>query len=733
MFSSLRARLVALVLIAVVPAFAVILYTGIEQRANDRDKAEQDALRLVELTAAQEGQFIEGGRQLLSGLALIPEIRSHDAAGCAALLSQLVAEEPRYSGLAAADANGDAFCIAPPAPAPVNISDRLYFQRAMQSKDFAVGEYVIGRASGKPTLGLGYPIFDADGGLKTFLVASVDLAWLNDLAAEVDLPDGAALTIIDGQGTVLARYPELDSVVGRPLPVTPLAQAILAEGTGTTQASGIDGVERLYAFAPLGDASQAGAYVSVGISTDAAFANANSVLLRNLIALAGVAVLALMAAWAVGDLFIVRNIRGLIAAAARLGAGDLTARAMRPHRTGELGQLALAFNDMAGNLEVRERERAEAGQALRKSEERFRSLVEQLADGLVAVDREGSITMMNAAAQGMFGYDSDEVLGQPIELLLPEQAGQAHVAHRNGYMGERTPRPMGTGLDLRGRRKDGSEFPVAISLTPLETGDGPLVAATVTDMTQRKEAEDQLQRAMDELTRSNMELEQFAYVASHDLQEPLRMVSNYTQLLARRYGDQLDEAAHEFIAYAADGATRMQQLIDDLLAFSRVGTRGKEFAPTDCEAVLERTLDNLRPSIEGAGATVTHDALPTIPADGVQVGQVFQNLITNAIKFRGVEPPRVHISAKQQAQEWLFAVTDNGIGIDPEYAERVFVIFQRLHGREEYPGTGIGLSVCKKVVERHGGRIWVEPAPDGGATFAFTVPARHEVAELAAA
>ena len=201
------------------------------------------------------------------------------------------------------------------------------------------------------------------------------------------------------------------------------------------------------------------------------------------------------------------------------------------------------------------------------------------------------------------------------------------------------------------------------------------------------------------------------------------MVASYTQLLARRYGDKLDDDAREFIGFAVDGVTRMQALINDLLAFSRVGTRGGTFERTDANLVLERVLVNLGPAIEEAGAEVTSDPLPTVTADAGQLGQVLQNLIANAIKFRRPgDAPRVHLSARRERGEWLFSVADNGIGIAPEFAERIFVLFQRLHKRDEYPGTGIGLSICKKIVERHGGRIWLESTPGEGTTFLFTIP-----------
>jgi light-regulated signal transduction histidine kinase (bacteriophytochrome) len=249
-----------------------------------------------------------------------------------------------------------------------------------------------------------------------------------------------------------------------------------------------------------------------------------------------------------------------------------------------------------------------------------------------------------------------------------------------------------------------------------------LLYSIVHDVTERKRIEREFAKRTNELARSNSELQQFAYVASHDLQEPLRMVISYLTLLEKRYRDQLDPDAREFIHYAVDGGKRMKYLIDDLLAFSRVDTGGKEFVPVDMNALVAKTIHLLKIPIEEGDAKVVADPLPTIEADESQMVQVMQNLVANAIKFHGASPPEVRISATVGAGEWIFAVQDNGIGLNLQYSDKIFQMFQRLHNRDQYPGTGVGLAIVKKIVERHGGRIWVESELGKGATFFFSIP-----------
>jgi light-regulated signal transduction histidine kinase (bacteriophytochrome) len=314
-----------------------------------------------------------------------------------------------------------------------------------------------------------------------------------------------------------------------------------------------------------------------------------------------------------------------------------------------------------------------------------------------------------------------------VKSIIPEGFAERLIADGARSAADALAQQIGTGTELIGRRKDDSVFPLEIMLSPLESSEGILVTAAIRDITERKKSEEHLVKTVGELKHSNEELQQFAYVSSHDLQEPLRMVASYTQLLAKRYKGRLDSDADEFIAFAVDGCNRMQGLIHDLLAYSRAGTNGKAFCEVSAEDALQGALTNLRITIKQSGAVVSHDSLPAIQTDETQLTQVFQNLVGNAIKYRSAELPRVHISATTNGDnEWIFSVRDNGLGIDPQYFERIFILFQRLHGRTEFEGTGIGLAICKKVVERLGGRIWVESQPEKGSTFYFALPERSE-------
>ncbi|MGA2043413.1 MAG: ATP-binding protein [Roseiarcus sp.] len=359
---------------------------------------------------------------------------------------------------------------------------------------------------------------------------------------------------------------------------------------------------------------------------------------------------------------------------------------------------------------------------LGQMEARYRGLLEAAPDAMVVVNQAGRIVLMNVQAEKQFGYRREQAIGEPVTSIIPVGFAERLVSDGMRSEQESIEQQIGTGMELIARRRDGSEFPIEIMLSPLAGDQGILVTAAIRDITKRRNADAYLLHKVEELNRSNEELAQFAYVASHDLQEPLRMVASYTELLARRYKGRLDADADEFMAFALDGARRMQQLIKDLLTYSRVASNQRQLRETSSQGALTHALHNLRAAIKDAAANVTSGPMPEVLADETQLAQVFQNLIGNAIKYHRGGSPTVHVSAVRDGpREWKLSVRDNGLGIAPEYFEKIFGMFQRLHHRDDFSGTGIGLAVCKKIIEQHGGKIWVDSEPGRGSNFQFTL------------
>jgi PAS domain S-box-containing protein len=412
-----------------------------------------------------------------------------------------------------------------------------------------------------------------------------------------------------------------------------------------------------------------------------------------------------------------------------------------------------ALRDKAGNL----RGFSEFSHDLtesKESEAKYRGLLEAAPDAMVVVNQGGEIVLVNLQAEKQFAYRRDELVGQKVKNIIPEGFAERLIADASRSVADALAQQIGMGIELSGRRKDGSRFPIEILLSPLESAEGILVTVAIRNISARKKSEQDnmelenhatvLQRSRDELElrvdertkelafanqvleQSNLELKQFAYIASHDLQSPLRSISGFVQLLKSEYEGKLDEQGQDWIRRTVQSIGQMQTLIRDLLSYSGVDARSRPFARIPFLDIVNDALTLLDSSIHDSVGRVTWGELPEIMGDRSQLVQLIQNLIGNGLTYRSDKPPRIHLSAQRSGEEWIFSVRDNGIGIDPKYCEQIFEIFKRLHGQKEYPGTGIGLAVCRRVVSRHGGKIWVKSEPGHGSTFYFTIPERTE-------
>ena len=740
---SLRGRVMILIALAFLPVAALEVNTAMEQRRRTLEEVEEEAVRLARLVGSNQQAVFEGARQLLMTLARVDAIRYHRIEACKPLLRSLQRQNPLYANIGTTDGSGVIQCSAIPLRGPVNVSDRAYFQRTLRTREFSIGEFQTGRITGAATLNMGYPLLDDSAKPVGVVFVALDLRALSMTGARIMLPPGGTMSMTSENSIYLMRFPDPDQWLGK----TESAPGALIhpgddrEAVGA--ASGADGVTRVYAVERLSVPAPAVFYVRVGIAEQMSLAGFALRLLRRLGLVTAIVVVALAGAWMLGSAFIVRPARHLLDVVRAVSAGNLSVRSHVGIGTGEFREIGAAFNQMADALARRIEELDEARRALAHARDDLESRVEmrtaelqraqetlQLRNRAIASvnsavivtdpnQPDNPVVDVNPAFERITGYSENEAIGRNCRFLQgPETDPATTEAIRRGIQQEQDVQVV-----IKNYRKDGAAFWNEVKIAPVRDMAGRLThfVGVLTDVTARIQAQENLERAAEELRRSNEELEQFAYVASHDLQEPLRMVASYTQLLARRYKDKLDQNGQEFIAYAVDGAKRMQGFIHDLLLYSRVGTHGRPFERLNVAVALHRALENLRYAIAEKNAEVVVGPMPEIGADLVQLTQLFQNLIGNALKFSRAVPMRIEVNAVHRYPEWEFTVADNGIGIDPEDCERIFVIFQRLHTRQEYEGTGIGLAICKKIVERHHGRIWVESKKGEGTVFHFTL------------
>ncbi|MBS3753515.1 MAG: PAS domain S-box protein [Anaerolineales bacterium] len=603
--------------------------------------------------------------------------------------------------------------------------DRKYFQEG-KDEVYVSGIFHSLRL-GQPTMVVAAPIKDSEGRLLGVLAGHANLAPLNEIMQERSgLGETGETYLVNNANLMLTESRFEPEVALKKWVFTESVSRALAGESGVGVYDDYRGEVVIGAYRWLEERDMA-----LLAEMDRSEAFGPIIMLRNTVLQAGFLVAVIVGFLSV---FVARTftnpLRQLVEGTEEIGGGNLDYR-IEVEGEDEIDQLAQAFNAMVESLqevtasrdelntEIAERKRIE--KALRASEEEFREIFNATSDALILLDEEGRIAQVNETASELYGYAREEMLTlDPRHLIHPDyhhvyQQFLADLEKKGEFSGET--------MDIR---KSGDSFYTDVRGTTVRFQGQEYILAAIRDVTEQKEAELKLEETMRELERSNEELQRFAYVASHDLQEPLRMVTSYLQLLVRRYGDRLDGDAQEFIDYAVDGASRMKQLINDLLTYSRVDTRGVSLQPVDVEQVLDDVLENLQFRVEETEAGIIRHPLPIVPGDKSQLEQLFQNLIDNALKFRGNEAPRVEVGAEKGDGEWVFSVKDNGIGMDSRFKDRVFIIFQRLHTRDEYEGTGIGLAVSKRIVERHGGEIWYESEPGEGTTFYFTIPDEPE-------
>lgn len=718
---AIRASLALLVLATALPFVALIGYTAYQQVHSGAEQARDAALRAARGVALEAERTLQRTSEVLRFISQQPLVRALDPQRCDAIFKSFRGLYSEYTNLVSVRRNAERVCsaVTPPPGAPAKVDPKLYLEQTLRSQSFTVGRVARGVFTGRWIMIVAHPITDETGQIQGVMGLSIDLANLRLAPGPAELPQGGLARIVDANGVLIGSSADPDKWIGRNMADVPWFKLLGSDAPVTGRAKDVEGVERIYGVMPIKGTKW---HAAVGIPVDVVYAPVKSALL--LTAVFSLVALALAGCFAYLTARRIARPVEAIAASAREAAHSKSAsgRDLADIRlTGAPAEVQMLASDLHSMLKAR----AQAERKLRESEERLRVANEAAGIGTYDTDLAAGQTRYSPELAAIFGLapDTSMPLEEAFRMVHAEDLDEVLLRY------DAANDPAGDGiarLEFRIVRPDGELRWLSWSGHTLfrktPAGRVPVRAVGACfDITDRKRAEEAVLQRTEELSRSNTELEQFAYVASHDMQEPLRIVTSFAELLRRRYRDKLDQGAQEFIDFIVDGATRMRQLIDDLLALSRVGTRGGNFAPVSSAQTVERALGNLRVAIAESGAEITLDALPELVADARQLTQLFQNLIGNAIKFHGGATPRIQVSAKVDFGEYVFSIRDNGIGIRPRDFERIFIVFNRLHGREQYPGTGIGLAICKKIVERHRGRIWVESVEGEGSTFHFTI------------
>lgn len=732
----LRARLLLLVLLPVIPALVLALYTNLEERRFGAFGVEKDAISVVQLAAANQLAIIEASRQHLTALSRFPQARNNDVAGFDAFFANMPKIYPDYIDFGLIETNGDLVACSFGGMRPTNLADRAHVRSVLKTQDFAIGSYQAGEGAVKSSLPFGHPVFDEKGRVARVVYAALDLAVLNSAVGKTQLPEGGVITLFDRGGYVLARYPNPEDWLGKSFARSPLMTTILTKREGTAEMRGLDEVSRFYAFTPIRSGREAVLFVSVGIPMSLAFGETKQLLVRNLVVMGLVAALALWAAQIYANLYILRPVKALVGATRRLASGDLAARTGIIHGPGELNQLAQSFDEMAGSVQRQRTETERSDHALRESEERMRLVLDTALDAVITIDDTGHVTSWNKEAENTFGWTRREIIGQRLsDTIIPPGHREAHERGLKHFLSTREGPVLNKRIEITALRRDGSEFPVELAITPIRLGDRFVFSAFVRDITDRKRADEEirglnatLEERVAERTRQleavNKELEAFSYSVSHDLRAPLRHVDGFVDILRQDSTSTLSASGQRYLEIISKAARQMGTLIDDLLVFSRMGRAEMRRSRVSMDELVEEVIREMARDTQGRNIEWKIDRLPEVSVDRAMLKQVWVNLLSNAVKYtRQRERAEIELRcARNGKDEWEFSVRDNGAGFDMQYVGKLFGVFQRLHQVEEFEGTGIGLANVRRIIDRHGGRVWADGKVDEGATFYFVLP-----------
>ncbi len=713
MFAGIRGKLVVLVLLIFGPALCLNLYFTWALRDAGKAEATAQALRTARMATENQSEEIEGTRQLLITLAKISRIRVGDQQRCQRLLSEILNDtDQRYLNLMLIDRMGQINCKAHNQTYDTSFAYHSLVGKVFQTRNLVVRKFPLDRDGSRVGVIFAYPVLNFSGNIAGALTAIIDDSWIERQENDIPLPQGAFLTMLDEYGVPLPGK-NLKAGSRSFLPASESIVSILNRGQTVFESLGRDGVKRIYALAPVAKANNR-LYWCVALPSEALFSRAESLFATTLAILLISGLLVLLGAWGISNRMILGPLKRLVDATRHLAEGHLNLRIGPIAKSGELAELSYAFDRMAASLEQR-------ALALERSRKRLADILAIAHEPIISLDDQFRIRFFNPAAQKIFLYSAEAIIGEPLLKLFCEE----HQIHLNDRLKDFASSPdmsFSYDGDLTCAKANRDTFMVELSLSKLNIGNEILYTLILRDVTERKNAALAKARWSAELERSNADLEHFAYNVSHDLQEPLRMLASYTRLVQQEYGTLIDKRGNEFLGFAIDGADRLQKMIRDLLTYARVGRPGIQLTHVDCNKILKEICQDLSGLIGANQATVDVEQLPLVMGNEIELRQIFQNLIVNALKFRGEETPHIHIGCGATEDSWQFFVKDNGIGIEPRFKERIFGLFQRLHTQEAYEGTGIGLALCRKIIDNLGGKIWVDSTVGQGSTFYVVLP-----------